>query len=244
VSVASVSAAPAQQGPPEIDDIGSLLVSGGSSVQAEFTLGGGGQLANPPLELSGGRTYVAAHLQHVGGHHAQRAMIVRSVGGENAGQVVRSGFDNELPSGRYTLTLLADGPATVKLNFAAAGEPRRLRPTRSVRSTLTTGSVPVPANQGAGRLVLRSAVGAAQHVMFFRSLTSSLRGGRVQECVVAAVTCSGEVIAVDSRTADFYEAPLRSAEPRPGSRNAVIMIDGVRNGPDVLHGAALAYKLR
>lgn len=169
---------------------------------------------------------------------------MRSIGGENAGRVVRGGFDNELPAGRYTLTLLTDGPATVKLNFASAGEARRLRPVRSVRSILTTGSVPVPPNQGIARLVMRSAVGPDEYAMSFRSLTSTLRFGRVQECVIDAETCSGNQVAVDSRAADFHEAPLRSAEPLPGTRNAVVALDGVRNGPDVLHGATLAYKVR
>lgn len=222
-------------------DTGRLVLTGQRSVQATFTLAQIGHLASPPLDLSGGGSYVAARLQHVGGHHGQTAVVVRSLGPGEAEQTRRSGFDDELPAGTYTLTLLSDAPATVTLNFGKPGQTRSIAPSRLVRSGLRTGRASVPETSGQARLVLKDAVPPEHHAISAMSLGSPTRLGMFRECFTEAETCSGTALAIDLELGPVGGRGISEAAPARGHRNAVFAVDGVRQGADTLHAATLSY---
>ena len=221
-------------------DAAALVLSGSGSVQTTFVLGKQRNMSSEPLVLTGGRDYVAVDLRHSDGRHGAQAAVVRAFGPEHARQV-EPGTDYTLAAGRYTLTLIADGPASVTIRFPQGSGTQRLRATRRVDSALQTGATALAPVSGAARVVLPGAVPAGRSAFLLRFLSSDARGGRLEHCATPARSCQQSPLSVDYSAAGIGGTIMRDVAAEPVTRNAVTAVDGVRSAGDLLRVAALSY---
>lgn len=221
-------------------DTRALVLSGSTSVQATFTLARQRNMRDLPLELTGGRTYVAADLRHQDQAHGAQAAVVRVFGREHA-EHVRDGGDATMPAGRYTLTLLSDGPATVTLHFPSGRAPERLQATRQIDSSLRTGSAPLAQPTGAARVVLPGAVPAGRSAFLLSFMDADVRLGRFERCATAGRSCEGSTLVPEYAAGPVTNPLLRRVSPTSTTRNAVTAVDGIRNSTDRLRAAVITY---
>ena len=232
------AAVPASAGP--ADEPGTLVLSASRSVEATFSLPEGGTLADTePITVSGGRTYVAGDLRHVGGHWNGQVVIVRSFKGAETRVPTAGGGETHMPAGSFTLTLLTDGPATVTVRFQKGIASRRLLPGRNVTSSLQAGSAAVTATQGAAEVTFPRAVKPGQRALLVAFQIAAVRAARYKQCASTNSSCPSVV--PDYRVGPVENRTLTQVAPAPTPRNVVFSVDGVRSQNDVLHGAALIY---
>ena len=221
-------------------DAAALVLSGTGGVQATFALGRQRNMSSEPIVLTGGKGYVAVDLRHADGRHGAQAAVVRVFGAEHAGQA-EPGTDYTLAAGRYTLTLIADGPASVTIRFPDGTGTQRLRPTRGVRSALRTGSAALSPTTGAARVVLPGAVPAGTSAFLLHYLSSDVRAARLEQCATTARTCQQSPLSVDYGAPGVGSTFMRTVAAGPETRNAVGAVDGVRSSSDLLRTAAISY---
>lgn len=238
VAIGCAATVPAHAG--SASDASALVLSGPGGVQATFVLAEQRKLRENPLTLTGGRGYVAVDLRHSDGRHGASAAVVRTFGPEHAAPVLPGG-DDTMPKGRYTLTLIADGPATVTVHFADGTATESLRPTRNVPAQLRTGTAALTPTTGAASVVLPGAVPAGRSAFLVHYLSSSVRVGQREQCATTARSCSGPPTALDYAAGPVDNRVLRQVRPDAAPRNAVTAVDGVRDAGDVLRAAAISW---
>ena len=240
VAAGGLAAAPAHAA--RASDAASVVLSGPGGVQATFVLAEQRNLRENPLTLAGGRGHEAVHLRHSDGRHGASAAVVRVFGPEHAAPVLPGG-DSTMPAGRYTLTLIADAPASVTVHFADGDGAERLRPARAVPSQLRTGTAAVAPTTGAARVVLRGAVPAGRPAFLLRYLSADVRAARLEQCATAGTACaSPSPLALDYATGPVDNQLLRMAPPDRPARNAVTAVDGLRDAGDTLRAAAISWR--
>lgn len=235
--VVGSAAVPADAAPADAE---ALTLSGTGGVQATFVLGKQRNMSSDPIMLTGGKDYVAADLRHSDGAHGAQAAVVRVFGPEHAGQV-GPGTDYTLAAGRYTLTLIADGPASVTIRFPSGSGTVRLRPTRKVASSIRSGAAALTSGTGAARVVLPGAVPAGKQAFLLHFLAADVRGGRLERCATQARACQQSPLSVDYRAAAVSNKAMTRIAAEPEGRNGVFAVDGVRTTGDRLRAAAIHY---
>lgn len=239
---------------------GLLVVQGLGGSSAELVVARRVQLRHPLPELSGGGEYAAVLLEPVqrepGRAGVLGAVQVRAFSDGTSQQVAPLDVEDELPAGRYRVTLLGQGPVRAAYDMADPNAPGLvLSPRTRITPQFFGRAERLPSGYSTARVELPGSVPSGRRVVQV-GLTEGVSADDYRMCVTTGSGCARRVLPLCPSAVPCPAPEADLPRPRvtyqpsavatltaagPAARSLVWSVQGYRQAPGRLRAAAIVF---